>query len=140
MRMGMILAALVAAACAKAPEEAESGVEMDYFLGSWMEYYGPYYHVEGSRTWHIGNDSICVSTYDWYSDTVWEKNILYTLVQKGGQYIVVLHLQEESETRDQSYYIIKLTDEEMIWESVDSENVHQHFVNGKYWQTHDRTY
>ena len=88
MRMGMILAALVAATCAKAPEEEESGVEveMDYFLGSWMEYYGPYYHVEGSRTWHIGNDSICVSTYDWYSDTVWEKNILYTLNQKGGQY------------------------------------------------------
>ena len=134
---GIILAALVAVACSKATEE---NVDIDYFLGPWREYYGPGYHIEGSRTWYISQDIISVVTYDWYTNTEWEKNILYTLDQKKGKYIVVLHLQEESETRDQSYYIIKLTDEEMIWESVESENVHQHFVNSKFWQTHDMTY
>ena len=111
-------------------------IEIDYFLGSWQEYFGPDYHIEGGRTWHIGKDSICVNTYDWYSDTAWEKNLLYTLEQKEGKYIVVLHSEEESETRDEAYYIVKLTDEEMIWQSVDAENVTRHFVNGKYWETH----
>ena len=113
-----------------------SRIEIDNFLGSWQEYFGPDYHIEGGRTWHIGKDSICVYTYDWYSDTAWEKNLLYTLEQKEGKYIVVLHSEEESETRDEAYYIVKLTDEEMIWQSVDSEKVTRHFVNGKYWQTH----
>ena len=134
-RIVLILIALAIVACTKAPEEK---VEMDYFFGAWMEYYGPDYHVEGGRTWHISKDVISVITYDWYSDTETEKSIHYTLDQKEGKYIVVLHEQEE--TGDQSYYIIKLTDEEMIWESVDFENVHQHFVNGKYWQTHDMSY
>lgn len=138
--MGIILAALVAVACTKATEEEESGVEIDYFLGAWMEYFGPDYHIEGSRTWYISKDIISVITYDWYSDTEWEKSIRYSLDRKKGKYIVVLHEQEESQPGDQSYYIIKLTDEEMIWESVDSENVHQHFVNSKYWQTHDMFY
>ena len=74
------------------------------------------------------------------TDTEWEKIIPYTLDQKKGKYIVVLHLQDESETGDQSYYIIQLTDEEMIWERVDNEKVHQHFVNSKFWQTHDMFY
>ena len=138
--MGIIRASLVAVACAKATEEEDINVEIEYFHGAWMEYFGPGYHIEGSRTWHISKDIISVITYDWYSDTEWEKNILYTLDQQGGKYIVVLHEQEESETRDQSYFIIKLTDEEMIWESVDFENVHKHFVNSKYWQTHDMFY
>ena len=141
MRMVILLAALVAVACSKTPEE-ESGVEVeiDYFLGSWMEYYGPDFHIEGGRTWHIGKDSIRVYTYDWYSDTEWEKIILYTLYQKGGEYIVVLHSEEGSETGDQSYYITKLTDEEMIWQSVDSGIINQHFVSSKFWQTHDMFY
>ena len=134
--MGIILAALVAVACSKSPEEKESGVEIDHFLGAWMEYYGPDYHVEGSRTWYISKDIISIITYDWYSDTESEKSIRYTLGQQEGKYIVVLHEQEESETRDQSYFIIKLTDEEMIWESVDFENVHKHFVNSKFLQNH----
>ena len=138
--MGIILAALVAVACSKSPEEKESGVEIDHFLGAWMEYYGPDYHVEGSRTWYISKDIISIITYDWYSDTESEKSIRYTLDQQGGKYLVVLHSEEGSETGDQSYCIIKLTDEEMIWESVDFENVHQHFVNGKYWQTHEMSY
>ena len=137
MRKIIILVALAVVACTKASEET---VEIDYFLGSWMEYYGPDYHIEGSRTWYISKDIISVVTYDWYSDTKWEKSIRYTLDQKKGKYIVVLHEQEESQTRAQSYYIIKLTDEEMIWQSVDSEKVHQHFVNSRYWQTHKMTY
>ena len=144
LRMGIILAALVAGACTKAPEEEESGVEVeiDYFQGAWMEYYGPGYHIEGSRTWYISKDIISVITYDWYTDTETEKILQYTLDRQEGKYkyIVVLHLQEESETKDQSYYIIKLTDEEMIWQSVDSEKVYQHFVNSKFWQTHDMFY
>ena len=138
--MGIILAALVAVACSKSPEEKESGVEIDHFLGAWMEYYGPDYHIEGSRTWYISKDIISIITYDWYSDTESEKSIRYTLDQKEGKYIIVLHEQEESDTGDESYYIIKLMDEEMIWQSVESEKVHQHFVNSKYWQTHDMPY
>lgn len=111
-------------------------IEIDNFLGSWQEYFGPGYHIEGSRIWYISKDHICVSTYDWYSDTEWERNFLYTLEQIEGKYIVVLHSEEGSDTGDQSYYIIKLTDEEMIWQRVDSENATQHFVNSKYWQTH----
>ena len=137
MRKVLILAVLTLTACSKVPED---NVEIDYFLGAWMEYYGPGYHIEGSRTWHISKDIISIITYDWYIDTETEKVLQYTLNQKEGKYIVVLHQQEESETKDQSYYIIKLTDEEMIWQSVDSENVHQHFVNSKFWQTHDMFY
>ena len=111
-------------------------IEIDNFLGAWMEYYGPDYHTEGSRTWYIGKDLISVITYDWYSDTETEKILQYSLDQEEGKYIVTLHSQEESETGDQSYYIIKLTDEEMIWQSVDSENVRQHFVNSKFMQNH----
>ena len=136
IRVGIILAALVAVACSKSPEENESGVEMDYFQGAWMEYFGPGYRIEGSRTWYIGKDTISVITYDWYIDTETEMILRYTLDKKKGKYIVVLHFQEESETGDQSYYIIKLTDEEMIWQGVDSEKVSKHFVNSKYWQTH----
>ena len=109
-------------------------VEIDNFLGAWMEYYGPDYHTEGSRTWYISKDIISVITYDWYSDTETEKILHYSLDQNEGKFIVTLHPQEESETGDQSYYIIKLTDEEMIWQSVDSENDHQHFVNSKFLQ------
>ena len=137
MRNVLILAALSFVACSKVPEEK---VEIDYFLGAWMEYYGPDYHIEGSRTWYISKDVISVITYDWYSDTESERSIRYTLDQQEGKYILVLHEQEESATGDESYYIIKLTDEEMIWQSVDSEKVHQHFVNSKYWQTHDMPY
>ena len=137
MRNVLILAALSFVACSKGPEEK---VEIDYFLGAWMEYYGPDYHIEGSRTWHISKDVISVITYDWYSDSESERSIRYTLDQQEGKYIVVLHEQEESATGDESYYIIKLTDEEMIWQSVESEKVHQHFVNSKYWQTHDMPY
>ena len=138
MRLGLVLAALVAVACSKAPaeEEASVEVEMDYFQGAWEEYFGPDYHVEGSRTWYISKDVISIITYDWYSDTESEKILRYSLDQKEGKYIIVLHFEEESEVRDQSYYIIKLTDEEMIWQNVDSENDHQHFVNSKYWQNH----
>ena len=136
MRMAVILAALLAVSCTKVQEK----VEMDFFLGAWMEYYGPDYHIEGSRTWYISKDIISVITYDWYSDTESEKSIRYTLDQQEGKHIVVLHSEKGSETGDQSYCIIKLTDEEMIWESVDFKNVHQHFVNGKYWQTHEMSY
>ena len=137
MRRWIILAALVVVACSKATEDKDA-VDIDFFQGAWMEYYGPGYHIEGSRTWHISKDIISVITYDWYTDTEWEKSIRYTLDQQKGKYIVVLHEQEE--TGDQSYHIIKLTDEEMIWQSVDSEKVHQHFVTSKFWQTHDRFY
>ena len=111
-------------------------VEIDNFLGAWQEYFGPDYHIEGSRIWYISKDIISVITYDWYTDTETEKLIRYSLEQKERKYIVVLHLEEESETKDQSYYIAKLTDEEMIWQSVDSEKVTQHFVNSKFWETH----
>ena len=137
MRKVIILVALAVVACTKAPEET---VEIDYFLGSWMEYYGPDYHIEGGRTWYISKDIISIITYDWYSDTESEKSIRYTLGQQEGKYIVVLHEQEESGTSEQSYYIAKLTDEEMIWDSIDFEGNHQHFVNSKYWQTHDMPY
>ena len=133
MRMGIVLAALLVTACTKVPEEK---VEIDYFFGMWLEYYGPDYHIEGSRTWYISKDIISVITYDWYTDTETEKSIRYTLDQQEGKYIVYLHSEEGAETSDQSYFIIKLTDEEMIWESVDFENVHQHFVTPKYYQTH----
>ena len=137
--MSVFLVALAAVACTKAPEVMEeSDVEMDYFHGAWMEYYGPGYHVEGSRTWYIGKDGISIITYDWYIDTETEKILQYTLDRQEGKHIVVLHDPEESE--DRSYYLIKLTDEEMIWQSVDSEKVHQHFVNSKFWQTHDMFY
>lgn len=43
---------------------------------------------------------------------------------------------EQQEQIDQAYYIIKLTDEEMIWQRVDNETIHQHFVNSKFWQNH----
>ena len=109
-------------------------VETDNFLGAWMEYFGPDYHTEGSRTWYISKDIISVITYDWYSDTETEKILHYSLDQKEGKYIVTFHSQEESETGDQSYYIIKLTDEEMLWQSVDYENDYQHFVNSKFLQ------
>ena len=144
MKLGLVLAAMVAVACTKAPEEEEASVEveMEYFQEAWEEYFGPDYHVEGSRIWYISKDIISVNTYDWYTDTQWEKIIPYTLDQKEGKYknVVVLHEQEESETTDRSYYIIKLTDEEMIWQSVESEKNHQHFVNSKFWQTHERFY
>ena len=137
LKMGILLAALVAVACSKAPQEAESDVEIDYFPGAWQEYFGPGYHVEGSRIWYIGKENITVATYDWYTDTQTEKILQYSLDQKKGKYIVALHSEEESEATDTSYYIIKLTDEEMIWQRVDSENSHRHFVNSKYWQTHE---
>ena len=140
IRMGIFLAAFAAVACTKAPEKKESIVEIDYFLGSWMEYYGPDYHIEGGRTWHISKNIISVIAYDWYSDTESERSIQYTLNRQEGKYIVVLHEQEESGTSEQSYYIAKLTEEEMIWDSIDFEGNHQHFVNSKYWQTHDMPY
>ena len=50
--------------------------------------------------------------------------------------MVTLHFQDDPEMKDQSYYIIKLTDEEMIWQIVGSESDTRHFVNGKYWASH----
>lgn len=124
---------LVTCAC----DQLESNqVDMDYFLGAWQEYFGPDYQVEGSRTWYIREGSISVKTYDWYSDTEWERNLNYTLEQNHGRYIVTLHDQEDSGTKGQSYSIIKLTDEEMIWQRVDSEGDTKHFVNSKYWTNH----
>lgn len=118
-------------------DRLESGqVEMDYFFGAWQEYFGPDYYVEGSRTWYIRADNITVITYDWYSDTETEWIIPYSLEQNKGKSRVTLHFQDDSGTYDQSYYIIKLTDEEMIWQSVDSKGDTQHFVNGKYWENH----
>ena len=128
-----ILTMLVTSAC----DWLESNqVDMDYFFGAWQEYYGPDYHVEGSRIWYIREGIISVNTYDWYSDTESEWFLNYSLEQNKGRYIVTLHFQEDSETEDQSYYIIKLTDEEMIWQRVDSESATQHFVNSKYWANH----
>jgi hypothetical protein len=51
--------------------------------------------------------------------------------------MVTLHFQEEPQTKDQSFCIIKLTDEEMIWQNVDSEGDTRHFVNSKFWMNHE---
>ena len=128
-----VLMLLIACAC----ERLESSqVEMGFFYGAWQEYFGPDYHVEGSRTWYIKEGSISVNTYDWYSDTESERILTYSLEQKKGKYMVTLHFQDDPEMKDQSYYIIKLTDEEMIWQIVGSESDTRHFVNGKYWASH----
>ena len=120
-----VLMTLVICACGRLESKQ---VNMDYFFGSWQEYFGPDYQVEGGRTWNIRENIITVHTYDWYSDTEWELSLNYTLEQNKGQYIVTL--------QDKSYYIIKLTDEEMIWQRVDAEGDKMHFVNGKYWSNH----
>ena len=128
-----ILMMLATCAC----DRLESNqVEIGYFCGAWQEYFGPDYHIEGGRTWYIREGGITVYTYDWYSDTEWEWNLNYSLEQKKGRYIVSLHSQEDPEMEDRSYYIIKLTDEEMIWQRVDAEGDTVHFVNGKYWTNH----
>lgn len=128
-----VLAILVTCAC----DKLDYGrVDMNYFYGYWQEYYGPDYQVEGSRTWHIVEGTISINTYDWYSDTQWEVSLNYTLEQNKGKNIVTLHYQEDSETNDQSYYITKLTDEEMVWQNVTLEGDKQHFVNSKYWANH----
>lgn len=116
--------------------EQQEQIDIAYFWGAWQEYFGPDFHVEGSRIWYISKEVIGVRTYNWYTDTVTEKNLQYSLEQKEGKYIVVLHIEEGWEAGDQSYYIIKLTDEEMIWQRVDNEKIHQHFVNSKFWQSH----
>ena len=116
--------------------EESSEIETSHFQGAWQEYYGPGYHVEGARIWYIGEEVIRVYTYDWYSDTSWEWFINYSLEQQKGKHIVMLHYQEESGTRDESYYIVKLTDEEMIWQGVDSDKNTRHFVTSKFWETH----
>ena len=82
-------------------------------------------------------DGISVRTYDWYSDTESEEFLNYTLEQNQGRHMVTLHFQEESQTKDQSFCIIKLTDEEMIWQNVDSEGDTRHFVNSKFWMNHE---
>ena len=128
-----ILAMLVMCACDRSEPDQ---IEMDYFYGAWQEYFGPDYHVEGSRTWYIKEGSITVNTYDWYSDTESERFLTYSLEQEKGKYRVTLHFQDDPEMKDQSYYIIKLTDEEMIWQIVGSESDTRHFVNGKYWASH----
>ena len=128
-----VLMMLVICACGRLESEQ---IDMDYFFGSWQEYFGPDYQVEGGRTWHIREDIITVYTYDWYSDTEWEWNLNYSLEQNKGKYIVSLEYQEDPETNNKSYYIIKLTDEEMIWQRVDAEGDKMHFVNGKYWANH----
>jgi len=125
-----ILTMLVTSACDRSDSDP---IEMDYFYGAWQEYFGPDYFVEGSRIWYIRDEFISVITYDWYSDTQWERMIPYSLQQKKGKRIVTLHYQEEQETNDQSYYIIQLTDKEMIWRNVDFKDDTLHFVNGKFW-------
>ena len=80
---------------------------------------------------------ISVRTYDWYSDTESEKFLNYSLEQNQGRHMVTLHFQEEPQTKDQSFCIIKLTDEEMIWQNVDSEGDKRHFVNSKFWMNHE---
>ena len=50
--------------------------------------------------------------------------------------MIILHFLEDTGTRDESYSIVKLTDEEMIWERVDIKGDTRHFVKSKYWQTH----
>ena len=65
-----ILAMLVMCACDRSEPDQ---IEMDSFYGAWQEYFGPDYHVEGSRTWYIKEGSISVNTYDWYSDTESER-------------------------------------------------------------------
>ena len=113
-----------------------SQIDISNFLGAWQEYYGPDYHIEGSRIWYISEGIIRISTYDWYSDTSWDMNVDYSLEQNKGKHMVILHFLEDTGTRDESYSIVKLTDEEMIWEGVDIEDDTRHFVSGKYWQTH----
>lgn len=133
LRIVSILTMLVTCAC----DRLESNkVDMDYFFGAWQEYYGPDYHVEGSRTWYIREGSISVKTYDWYSDTESEWILSYSLEQDNGRYMVTLHYQDDSGTEDKSYYIVKLTDEEMIWQRVDIEGDTLHFVNSKFWSNH----
>lgn len=134
MKKFLVLIALTIVACTKAPEER---VEIDYFRGIWTVYIDPYYHVEGSCSWYINDDTIMVCTYDWYSDTTTKDFFQYTLYQKDGKYIVVLHPEEGSETEDQSYYITQLTDLEMRWESVDNPNPGKHFVSSKYLDLYD---
>ena len=133
LRIVSILTILVTCAC----DRLESNrVNMDYFFGAWQEYFGPDYHVEGSRTWYIREGSISVKTYDWYSDTESERNLGYSLEQNNRRYVITLHYQDDSGTEDKSYYIVKLTDEEMIWQRVDNEGDTRHFVNSKYWANH----
>ena len=130
-----VLMLLIACACER---QESSQVEMGFFFGAWQEYYGPDYHVEGSRIWYIREDGISVRTYDWYSDTESEKFLNYSLEQNQGRHMVTLHFQEEPQTKDQSFCIIKLTDEEMIWQNVDSEGDTRHFVNSKFWMNHEK--
>ena len=134
----LVIATLIMLAVSACSRMESSQIDMGHFHGAWQEYFGPGYRVEGSRTWYISDEIIRVVTYDWYSDTTWEWNIDYSLDQKSGKYMVFLHYPESLGKEDESYDIVKLTDEEMIWHYAGlSEDATRHFVNSKYWQTHD---
>ena len=135
LRIVVISILMISVTCACDRLES-SQIDISNFLGAWQEYFGPDYHVEGSRTWYISEEIIRISTYDWYSDTSWDSSVLYSREQKKGKYMITLHYPEDTGMGDKSYYIVKLTDEEMIWQRVGSEDDTRHFVNGKYWKTH----
>ena len=134
-KIAVIFILMMLAMCACSRLES-SQIDISNFLGAWQEYFGPDYHVEGSRIWYISEGIIQISTYDWYTDTSWDRSVDYSLKQNKGKHMITMHFLEDTGTRDESYYIVKLTDEEMIWEGVDIEDDTRHFVNSKYWQTH----
>jgi hypothetical protein len=135
LRSAVISILMMLAMCGCSRLES-SQIDISNFFGAWQEYYGPDYHIEGSRIWYISEESIRISTYDWYSDTSWDQNVDYSLEQNKGKHMIILHFLEDTGTRDESYSIVKLTDEEMIWERVDIKGDTRHFVKSKYWQTH----
>ena len=116
-------------------------VEMKYLLGTWDEYYDDF-EIDESRTWNILEEGIRLHTYNFISGTSDDWGIEYNLGQQDGKNTIKLRYPAGMYKGDDTFVIVKLTDQEMAWQKVGTTFSREsyftdylHFVNEKYWKS-----